>query len=33
MKTVGARELKRNPHTVIQHVLETGDEYEIGAAS
>ena len=29
MKTVGARELKQNPHTVIQHVLETGDEYEI----
>jgi antitoxin (DNA-binding transcriptional repressor) of toxin-antitoxin stability system len=29
MKTVGARELKQNPHTVIQHVLQTGDEYEI----
>lgn len=29
MKTVGTRELKQNPHTVIKHVLETGDEYEI----
>lgn len=29
MRTVGTRELKQNPHTVIQRVLDTGDEYEI----
>lgn len=29
MKTVGTRELKQNPHAVIQRVLETGDELEI----
>jgi antitoxin (DNA-binding transcriptional repressor) of toxin-antitoxin stability system len=29
MKTVGTRELKQNPHTVIQRVLETGDEFDI----
>ncbi|WP_129787624.1 type II toxin-antitoxin system Phd/YefM family antitoxin [Promicromonospora panici] len=29
MRTIGARELKQNPHAVIQHVLETGEEYEI----
>lgn len=31
MKTVGTRELKQNPHTVIERVRETGDEYEITA--
>lgn len=31
MKTVGTRELKQNPHTIIKRVLETGDEYEITA--
>lgn len=31
MSTIGTRELKQNPHTVIQHVLETGDNVEITA--
>ena len=29
MRTVGARELKQNPNSVIQRVLESGEEYEI----
>jgi antitoxin (DNA-binding transcriptional repressor) of toxin-antitoxin stability system len=31
MKTVGTRDLKQNPHTIIKRVLETGDDYEITA--
>lgn len=31
METIGTRELKQNPQTVIQRVLESGDEFEITA--
>ena len=31
MNTIGTRDLKQNPNTVIQHVLETGQEFEITA--
>jgi antitoxin (DNA-binding transcriptional repressor) of toxin-antitoxin stability system len=29
MQTVGTRELKQNPHTVVQRVLDSGDEFEV----
>ena len=31
MNTIGTRDLKQNPNTVIQRVLETGEEFEITA--
>ncbi|WP_264029744.1 hypothetical protein [Cellulosimicrobium sp. SH8] len=31
METVGTRELKQNPHTVIRRVLDTGQEIEVTA--
>ena len=31
MNTIGTRDLKQNPNSVIQRVLETGEEFEITA--
>lgn len=31
MNTIGTRDLKQNPNTVIQRVLETGEAFEITA--